>query len=261
VFVSAPSSWSVPRSTARTAGGTRSRAGSLRRIAELHRDAAKAKRAPVILDRLAEAYPDAEIALEFSDRWELLVATILSAQCTDKKVNEVTATFFPTYPGPEAVAEAPAEDLEEHLRPTGFFRQKARNLQGAARRILDEHGGEVPDSMEELTELPGVARKTANVVLSNGFGRHAGVVVDTHVRRIAQRLGLTRRTDPDRIERDLTRLFPEDRWLDVSDLFIAHGRRTCAAQRPRCEDCAVEDLCPSSQIAGRTDRWRRLRAS
>lgn len=225
-------------------------------MTDLHRDAAKAKRAPVILDRLAEAYPDAEIALEFSDRWELLVATVLSAQCTDEKVNEVTATFFPRYPGPEAVAEAEREDLEEHLRPTGFFRQKSKNIQATARLLLERHGGEVPGTMEELLELPGVARKTANVVLSNGFDRHVGVVVDTHVRRISKRLALTRQDDPGRIERDLVELFPEDRWLDVSDLFIAHGRRTCDARNPRCEECVVEDLCPSSQLAGRKDRYR-----
>lgn len=182
---------------------------------------------------------------------------MLSAQCTDKKVNEVTSTFFPTYPGPRAVAEAPLEDLEEHLRPTGFFRQKARNVQASAHHVLTEHHGEVPGTMEELLELPGVARKTANVVLSNGFGRNVGIVVDTHVRRISLRLALTRQTDPDRIERDLRKLVPQERWLDVSDLFIAHGRRTCRAQNPDCGDCPVEELCPSSQAAGRADRWRR----
>lgn len=225
-------------------------------VTELHRDAAKAKRAPVILDRLEQAYPDAEIALEFSNRWELLVATILSAQSTDVKVNEVTATFFPKYPDPIAVAEADLEDLEEHLRPTGFYRQKSKNIQATARVLLERHGGEVPGTMGELLQLPGVARKTANVVLSNGFGKHLGIVVDTHVKRISKRLALTRQDDPVKIERDLLKLFAEDRWLDVSDLFIAHGRRTCDARRPECEDCAVEDLCPSSQLAGRKDRYR-----
>lgn len=225
-------------------------------MTDLHRDAAKAKRAPVVLDRLEQAYPDAEIALEFSDRWELLVATVLSAQCTDEKVNEVTATFFPRYPGPRSVAEADREDLEEHLRPTGFFRQKSKNIQATARLLLERHGGQVPGTMDELLELPGVARKTANVVLSNGFDRHVGIVVDTHVRRISKRLALTRRDDPGRIERDLVALFPEDRRLDVSDLFIAHGRRTCDARNPRCDACPVEDLCPSSQLAGRRDRYR-----
>ena len=222
----------------------------------LHRDAAKKVRAPVVLDRLAAAYPDASIALHFSNAWELLVATVLSAQCTDKKVNEVTATFFPRYPGPAAIAAAPAEELEEHLRPTGFFRQKTKNIQAAARAVLDEHGGEVPGTMPELLTLPGVARKTANVVLSNGFGQQDGIAVDTHVRRIARRLGFTRHDDPVKIERDLMRLYPPQRWLSVSDLFIAHGRRTCDAQRPRCADCPIEDLCPSSQIAGRRDRHR-----
>lgn len=228
-------------------------------VTDLPRDAARARRAPVILDRLAEAYPDAEIALRFSNDWELLVATMLSAQSTDVKVNEVTETFFTRYPGPEAIAAAPIEELEEHLRPTGFFRQKSKNVQAAARRILEDFGGEVPRTMDELTSLPGVARKTANVVLANAFGTMEGVVVDTHVRRIAMRLGLTRHDDPVRIERDLVRVFPRERWLDVSDLFIAHGRRTCDAQRPRCDDCAIEDLCPSSQLAGRRDRYRSTR--
>lgn len=225
-------------------------------MADLHRDAAKAKRAPVILDRLAQAYPEAEIALRFSNPWELLVATVLSAQCTDKKVNEVTAVFFPRYPDPEAVAEAPVEELEEILRPTGFFRQKARNLSATARRLLEDRDGEVPATMDELLELPGVARKTANVVLSNAFDIHVGIVVDTHVRRISRRLGLTRRDDPAKIELDLMRLFPRERWLEVSDLLIAHGRQTCLAQRPRCDDCSVEGLCPSSRMAGRRDRHR-----
>lgn len=229
-------------------------------MAELHRDAAKAKRAPVILDRLAETYPDARIALRFSDPWQLLVATVLSAQCTDKKVNEVTAEFFPRYPDPKAVAEAPLEELEEILRPTGFFRQKARNLVAAARCLLEAHDGEVPATMEELLELPGVARKTANVVLSNAFDEHLGIVVDTHVRRISRRLGLTRHEDPVKIELDLIRLFSRERWLEVSDLLIAHGRQTCFAQRPRCHECAVEDLCPSSQVAGRRDRHRQQAA-
>lgn len=222
----------------------------------VHRDAARARRAPVIFARLAAAYPDARIALSFSSRWELLVATILSAQCTDEKVNEVTATFFACYPGPAAVAQAPRRELEKQFRPTGFFRQKAKNIQKAARMILDRHGGEVPATMSELTALPGVARKTANVVLSNGFDHHEGVVVDTHVRRITRRLGFTRHTDPDKIERVLMGLFPAEQWLRVSDLLIAHGRRTCFARNPACERCAIEDLCPSSQAAGRTDRWR-----
>jgi endonuclease-3 len=220
------------------------------------RDSGKTKRAPLILERLAHALPDAEIALRFSDRWQLLVATILSAQATDKKVNEVTAELFERYPGPEDVAEAPLEELMAAIGSLGLFRQKARNIQASARLVLERHGGEVPGTMEELLQLPGVARKTANVVLSNGFGTNVGVVVDTHVKRLSRRLRFTRHVDPVKIERDLQRLFPRERWLEVSDLLIHHGRRICSAQRPACHDCVVEDLCPSSQAAGRTDKAR-----
>jgi endonuclease III len=220
----------------------------------LTRERGKTLRGPVILDLLAEELPDATIALEFSTRWELLAATMLSAQSTDVKVNEVTRVLFAELPGPEAVAAAPVERIEELIGSLGLFRQKAKNLKASATLICHEHGGEVPDTMEELTALPGVARKTANVVLSNGFGRNEGVVVDTHVARLARRLRLTRETDVKRIERDLMRLFPRHRWLEVSDLLIHHGRRTCDARRPRCEDCVVEPLCPSSQEAGLTDK-------
>lgn len=220
----------------------------------LDRDRGKTLRAPVVLDLLAREMPDATIALEFSDRWELLAATMLSAQANDKKVNEVTRVLFRELPGPEAVAAAPLERIERLIGQLGLFRQKAKNLQASARLILERHGGEVPGTMQELTALPGVARKTANVVLSNGFGRNEGVVVDTHVRRLARRLGFTRHDDPPRIEQDLMRLFPRERWLEVADLLIHHGRRVCSAQRPRCEDCVIEPLCPSSQIAGRRDR-------
>jgi endonuclease III len=222
--------------------------------ADLTRDRGKTRRAPVALDLLAEELPDATIALEFSDRWELLAATMLSAQSTDVKVNEVTRVLFRELPGPEAVAAAPLERIEELIGALGLFRQKAKNLQGSARMLLEHHGGEVPGTMEELLALPGVARKTANVVLSNGFGTNAGVVVDTHVARLSRRLRFTREQDPKRIERDLMRLFPPERWLEVSDLLIHHGRRTCHARRPRCEDCVIEPLCPSSQEAGLTDK-------
>jgi endonuclease III len=218
------------------------------------RERGKTLRAPVILDTLAEEIPDAVIALDFSDRWQLLVATMLSAQSTDVKVNEVTKTLFAELPGPEAVAGASLERIESLIGQLGLFRQKAKNLQATARMLLEHHGGEVPGTMPELTALPGVARKTANVVLSNGFGLNEGVVVDTHVARVSRRLRFTREEDPKRIERDLMRLFPRDRWLEVSDLLIHHGRRTCDARRPRCEDCAIEPLCPSSQEAGLTDK-------
>jgi endonuclease III len=222
--------------------------------AGLTRDRGKTLRAPVVLDLLAEELPDATIALEFSDRWELLAATMLSAQSTDVKVNEVTRVLFRELPGPEAVASAPLERIEELIGSLGLFRQKAKNLQASARLLLEHHGGEVPGTMEELLALPGVARKTANVVLSNGFGTNVGVVVDTHVARLARRLRFTREEDPKRIEQDLMRLFPRERWLEVSDLLIHHGRRTCDARRPRCEDCVIEPLCPSSQEAGLTDK-------
>ncbi len=220
----------------------------------LTRSRGKTLRAPVILDLLAEAYPDATIALQFTTRWELLAATMLSAQSTDVKVNEVTRELFAALDGPEAVAAAPLEEIEALIGSLGLFRQKAKNLKASAALILERHGGEVPATMEELTALPGVARKTANVVLSNGFGRNEGVVVDTHVARIARRLGLTREHTPEAIERDLMRLFPRERWLEVADRFIHHGRRTCLARAPRCDGCVVEALCPSSQAAGLTDK-------
>jgi endonuclease-3 len=221
---------------------------------DLTRDRGKTLRAPVVLDLLAEELPDATIALDFTDRWELLVATVLSAQSTDVKVNEVTKVLFAELPGPEAVASAPLERIEELIGSLGLFRQKAKNIQATARLLLERHGGEVPATMPELLALPGVARKTANVVLSNGFGRHEGVVVDTHVARLARRLRLTRQKDAPKIERDLMRLFQRVRWLEVSDLLIHHGRRTCLARSPRCEDCVIEPLCPSSQEAGLTDK-------
>ena len=221
---------------------------------DLTRTSGKTKRAPVILDLLAEELPDASIALDFSNRWELLVATILSAQATDVKVNEVTPGLFAALPTPKDVAEADLARIEELIGSLGLFRQKAKSVQGCARLILERHGGEVPGTMEELTALPGVARKTANVVLSNGFGHNEGVVVDTHVKRLSRRLRFTRESDVGKIERDLMRLFPQARWLEVADLLIHHGRRTCQARSPRCEDCVIEPLCPSSQEAGCTDK-------
>jgi endonuclease III len=222
---------------------------------ELTRDRGKTLRAPAILDLLeAELGPDAVIALDFTSRWELLVATMLSAQSTDVKVNQVTPALFAELPGPEVVAEAPLERIEALIGSLGLFRQKAKNVQATARHLLEHHGGEVPATMPELLALPGVARKTANVVLANGFGINEGVVVDTHVHRLARRLRLTRADDAIRIERDLMRLFPRERWLQVSDLLIHHGRRTCTARRPACERCVIEHLCPSSQEAGLTDK-------
>ncbi len=221
---------------------------------EVTRERGKMVRAPIVLERLREELPDATIALQYTTRWELLAATMLSAQSTDVKVNEVTQVLFQELPGPEAVAAAPVERIEELIGALGLFRQKAKNLKAAAALILEHHGGEVPATMEELIALPGVARKTANVVLSNGFGINVGVVVDTHVTRLARRLRFTRADDPKRIEQDLMRLFPQEEWLEVADLLIHHGRRTCFARSPRCEDCVIEPLCPSSQEAGLTDK-------
>ncbi len=222
--------------------------------ADLHADRGKTLRAPVILDLLAEEHPDARIALEFSTTWELLVATVLSAQSTDVTVNQVTPRLFAELHGPEGFAEAGVERIQELISSLGLFRQKAKNLHATAVLLLERHGGQVPGTMEELVALPGVARKTANVVLSNGFGTNAGVVVDTHVMRLSRRLRFTTEHDVKKIEKDLMRLFPQERWLDVADLLIFHGRRVCDARRPRCEDCVIEPLCPSSQEAGRTDK-------
>lgn len=221
---------------------------------DLHRDRGKTLRAPVILELLDEELPDAVIALDFTNNFELLIATMLSAQSTDVKVNEVTKGLFARWPGPEALASADLGDIEVQIGSLGLFRNKAKNIQATARLLLERHDGEVPSTMQELIALPGVARKTGNVVLSNGFGINVGVVVDTHVQRLSRRLGFTTQTDPKKIEPDLMRLFPQERWLDVSDLLIHHGRRTCDAQRPDCDDCVIEALCPSSQLAGRRDR-------
>jgi endonuclease-3 len=217
------------------------------------RDAPAGERVGAVLDRLAVAMPDARIALDHADRWELLAATILSAQSTDVRVNEVTRVLFRELPGPAAMAAAPLDRIEALIGSLGLFRNKARNLKATAALLLERHGGEVPGTMEELLALPGVARKTANVVLSNGFGIDEGVVVDTHVARLARRLGLSSARDAVGIERDLMRLVPRERWLAVSDLLIHHGRRVCAARRPACDVCPIEDLCPSSRPAGRDD--------
>ena len=199
-----------------------------------------------LLHRLAASLPDATIALNFSNTWELLAATMLSAQSTDVKVNEVTDVLFVRYPTVRAVAEASQEEIEAVIGSLGLFRQKAKHLRATAALILTHHDGVVPNTMEELLTFPGVARKTANVVLSNGFGINAGVVVDTHVKRIATRLGLTDSADVNRIERDLMSQFPQERWLQISDVFIHHGRRVCDARRPKCDVCVVNDDCPSS---------------
>ena len=202
---------------------------------------------------LKKEYPDARCSLDHSNPLELLVATILSAQCTDERVNVVTAELFRKYRGAEDYVRVAPEELEQDIRPTGFFRNKARAIQGACRLIVERHGGRVPELMAELLELPGVARKTANVVLGNAFGVASGVVVDTHAQRLSARLGLSAHTQPEKIERDLMELVPRRDWVIFPHLLIAHGRKVCKARTPLCAECAVERLCPSSLLKKMSD--------
>lgn len=206
------------------------------------------RRFPVIFRRLDREYPDAKCALNFSNPHQMLFATILSAQCTDAMVNRVTEKLFVKYPAIEDYAQADLTELEQDVKSTGFFRQKAKNIKAAAQKILDDFGGEVPDRMEDLITLPGAARKTSNIVLGNAFGKVSGIAVDTHVRRLSQRLGFTQQHDPDKIELDLMDLVPKSKWFKLSYLFIEHGRAVCKAPTPRCEDCVLNDLCPSSKV-------------
>ena len=198
--------------------------------------------------RLRAMYPDAHCALDHENPYQLLVATILSAQCTDKRVNMVTPDLFERYPAPDALADAEPEELENAIRSTGFFRNKTKSLLGMAHAVVERHGGQIPSSMEELTHLPGVGRKTANVILGNAFGKNVGIVVDTHVTRLSNRLGLTRETDAVKIEEDLMPLFPPEQWTMLSHLLIEHGRQICIARTPRCEVCPLNDICPSSRV-------------
>jgi endonuclease-3 len=205
-------------------------------------------KAPVeeTIARLKSAYPDARTALDWKNPLELLVATILSAQTTDVRVNAVTPNLFARYPTAADYAGADPTELEEDIRPTGFFRNKAKSLRGMARALVEDHGGEVPRTMDDLVALPGVGRKTANVVLGNAFSIDEGVVVDTHVRRLSNRLGFTTRKDPEKIERDLMETVPKGDWTVFSHLLILHGRSVCKARKPACGDCGVNDLCPSA---------------
>ncbi len=216
-----------------------------------------AARVGPLLEALARAYPVAECALHHRNAFELLAATILSAQCTDARVNLVTPTLFARWPTPAALAAATQGEVEEVVRSTGFFRNKAKSLRGMAAALRDRHGGEVPRSMEALTALPGVARKTANVLLGTAFGLSEGVVVDTHVGRIARRLGLSAEEDPVKVERDLMAALPRRAWTEFSHRLIHHGRRVCTARRPRCVGCPVADLCPSRETGGRLPPSRR----
>jgi endonuclease-3 len=208
---------------------------------------ARQERALVVLRRLKRAYPDARCALDYHTPYELLVATILSAQCTDVRVNLVTPALFARFPTATALAAASQDEVEALIRSTGFFRNKAKNLIAMAQALVEHHGAEVPASMDELGVLPGVGRKTANVVLGNAFGRNDGITVDTHVTRLAGLLGLTRHTDPLKIEQDLMAVVPRKDWTLVSHLLIHHGRAVCVARRPRCGECVLRDACPSAR--------------
>ena len=240
------------RSTTRGATGAKARA-----IAATEPISAKVKpgktkkqlapeRIAAILDALAKAYPDAVCALHHRSAWELTVATILSAQCTDARVNLATPALFAAFPTPQAMAAASLPELEVLIRTTGFFRNKAKSIQGAARAVVETYGGTVPQTMDKLLQLPGVARKTANVVLGSWFAIADGIVVDTHVLRISQRLELTKSTTPEKIEQDLVKIIPQDQWIDYSHRVIFHGRQICVARKPRCAACSLEPLCNSA---------------
>jgi endonuclease-3 len=216
--------------------------------APLTRKSPVKQRAPEVIRLLSEAHPDATVALRFSNPLEMLVATILSAQSTDVLVNKVTETLFRKYRRPEDYLAVPEAELAEDIHATGFFNQKTKAIRAACARIVEVYDGEVPDTMEDLLTLHGVARKTANIVLGNAYGKVEGIAVDTHVRRVSQRLRFTKHEDPDRIEQDLMKLIPRERWFGFTYVLIDHGRVVCVARRPRCEVCPVNHVCPSSLV-------------
>jgi endonuclease-3 len=209
----------------------------------------KDQRSAAIAARLSEAIPDARVELHFANAFQLLIATILSAQSTDKMVNSVTPALFARYPDAKSLAAAEQEEIEELVRKTGFYRNKAKLIRGAAQKLVSDFGGEVPKTLEAAVTLPGVARKTANVVLGSAHGIASGFVVDTHVSRVAQRLALTAQTDPIKIENDLCAAFPQSMWIDMSHRLLLHGRYTCVAKKPRCDSCPLRPLCPSAEAA------------
>lgn len=219
-----------------------------RRGARRETQRARAERAALVYDLLHDEYPSAHCELNHRDAYELAVATVLSAQTTDQRVNLVTPVLFKHYPDPSALASARQEDVEGIIHSTGFFRSKARNIIGFARAVMADHNGRIPRTLAELAALPGVGRKTANVILGNAFGIDEGVVVDTHVKRLSGRLALTTHDDAAKIERDMMALFPRERWTMLSHLLIWHGRRCCEARRPRCEECVVAGLCPAARV-------------
>lgn len=198
--------------------------------------------------RLRKRYPDAKASLDFNSPFELLIATILAAQSTDARVNIVTKSLFRKYPTPEAFARAEQVEMEKDVRQTGFFRNKAKAVIGCSQALVERHGGEVPESMDDLVKLPGVGRKTANVVLGNAFGKQVGIAVDTHVTRVSGRLGLTAHADPEKIEQDLMQLLPSSEWTTFTHRVIDHGRETCVARKPLCSECVLNDLCPSRDL-------------
>lgn len=214
---------------------------------------ADTERATRIIDRLLEAYPDSTISLNYSNRLELLIAVVLSAQCTDERVNAVTAELFEKYPSAEAFADADQDELAEDISSITYYNNKAEYIRSACRTIVDDYDGSVPDTMSDLTDLSGVGRKTANVVLQHGHDVVEGIVVDTHVQRISRRLGLTTEESPQKIETDLMEIVPEEHWQQFTHLMIDHGRATCTARNPDCADCVLEDLCPSSKLDNDVD--------
>jgi endonuclease III len=208
----------------------------------------KEDRAPLVYQRLDKLFPNAHCELNHETPFQLLIATILSAQCTDVRVNMVTPQLFKSFPDAEKLSKAPQEKIEEIIKSTGFFRAKAKNIIGCAHALIENFNGEIPKNIEDLSSLPGVGRKTANVVLGNAFNINAGVVVDTHVKRISKLLGLTRHEQPEKVEIDLMELFPQSKWTQLSHLFIFLGRRICIARRPQCELCVLKDICPSAKL-------------
>ncbi|MBI3836738.1 MAG: endonuclease III [Planctomycetia bacterium] len=210
------------------------------------------RHAAQIVKRLKAAYPDARCALDFQSPLQLLVATILSAQCTDTRVNIVTKDLFGKYPDAKAFAAARPSELERAIQSTGFFRNKAKNIKNCCRELVEHHGGEVPQDLDSLVKLPGVGRKTANVVLGTAFGIPTGVVVDTHIARLSRRLGMTRHSDPVKIERDLMGQLPKREWIDFGHRMIAHGRRICVARKPKCDQCPLDSICPRIGVADRS---------
>jgi endonuclease-3 len=218
----------------------------LTRVRRPRSRAERLKQAKTVYRRLLNLYPDAKCELDYGTPFQLAVATVLSAQCTDKRVNLVTPVLFKRFPDAPALAAASIGEVEEIIRSTGFFRNKAKSITGLAREVMARHSGQLPETMDELHVLPGIGRKTANVILGNAFGKNEGVVVDTHIARLSKRLGFTKHTDPVKIERELVALFPRESWTMLAHLLIWHGRRVCDARRPRCGDCALVDICPSA---------------